>query len=201
MLDKLQLVEERYAVMNERSLQPDFYNDPKAATKLLREQRQLEPIVETFRAYKKTKQEQQDLQPAKKLQPKTRAFYYKNMKSAMAEEAVLAMVITQPALFAMTEGLTEQMFSAPVLGRAYDQLKQRYFHGLEVAPSVLMDFTPEEMSHLVGITQRHQGPVNETALTDCIRTILAEHQASGVSTEDDLMALRNQLKERKGVKA
>ena len=61
MLDKLQLVEERYAEMNERSLQPDFYNDPKAATKLLREQRQLEPIVETFRAYKKTKQEQQDL--------------------------------------------------------------------------------------------------------------------------------------------
>jgi len=61
MLDKLQLVEERYAEMNERSLQPDFYNDPKAATKLLREQRQLEPIVEAFRAYKKTKQEQQDL--------------------------------------------------------------------------------------------------------------------------------------------
>jgi len=61
MLDKLQLVEERYAEMNERSLQPDFYNDPKAATKLLREQRQLEPIVEAFRTYKKAKQEQQDL--------------------------------------------------------------------------------------------------------------------------------------------
>jgi len=61
MLDKLQLVEERYAEMHERSLQPDFYNDPKAATKLLKEQRQLEPIVETFRTYKKTKQEQQDL--------------------------------------------------------------------------------------------------------------------------------------------
>ena len=59
MLDKLQLVEERYAEMSERALQPDFYNDPKAATKLLREQRQLEPIVEAFRAYKKTKQEQQ----------------------------------------------------------------------------------------------------------------------------------------------
>lgn len=61
MLDKLQLVEERYAEMHERSLQPDFYNDPKAATKLLREQKQLEPIVEAFRAYKKTKQEHRDL--------------------------------------------------------------------------------------------------------------------------------------------
>lgn len=147
----------------------------------------------------KKQQEQQDLQPAKKLQPKTRAFYYKNMKSAMAEEAVLAMVITQPALFAMTEGLTEQMFSAPVLGRAYDQLKQRYFHGLEVTPSVLMDFTPEEMSHLVGITQRHEGPINETALMDCIQTIRREHQLENVSTDDDLLALQNKLKEKKGL--
>jgi len=61
MLDKLQLVEERYAEMAERALQPDFYNDPKAATKLLKEQTQLEPIIAAYRAYKKTLQEQQDL--------------------------------------------------------------------------------------------------------------------------------------------
>jgi len=61
MLDKLQLVEERYLEMSERASQPDFYNDPKAATRLLKEQRQLEPIVETFRRYKKTKQEHLDL--------------------------------------------------------------------------------------------------------------------------------------------
>ena len=148
----------------------------------------------------KQQQEQQNLQPAKNLQPKTRAFYYKNMKSAMAEEAVIAMVITEPALFVKTEGLTEEMFSAPILGRAYAQLKQRYFHGLEVAAAVLMDFTPEEMSHLVGITQRHEGPVNEDALMDCVRIIRAEHQAGNVSTDDDLLALQNKLKERKGIK-
>ena len=45
MLDKLQLVEERFAEMHERSLQPDFYNDPKAATRLLREQKQLEFLL------------------------------------------------------------------------------------------------------------------------------------------------------------
>ncbi len=61
MLEKLQLVEDRYAEMSERASQPDFYNDPKAATKLLREQKQLEPIVETYRIYKKTRQENLDL--------------------------------------------------------------------------------------------------------------------------------------------
>ena len=61
MLDKLRLVEERYAEMSERASQPDFYNDPKAATKLLKEQRQLEPIVEAYRRYQKTRQENADL--------------------------------------------------------------------------------------------------------------------------------------------
>ena len=61
MLDKLRVVEARYAEMHERSMQPDFYNDPKAATQLLRELRQLEPIVAAFRAFEKTKKEQQDL--------------------------------------------------------------------------------------------------------------------------------------------
>ncbi len=61
MLDKLRVVEARYAEMHERSMQPDFYNDPKAATQLLRELRQLEPVVAAFRAYEKTKKEQQDL--------------------------------------------------------------------------------------------------------------------------------------------
>ena len=148
----------------------------------------------------KKQQQQQDLQPVKNLQPKTRAFYYKNMKSAMAEEAVLAMVIKEPALFEKAGELAEDVFSAPVLGRTFAQLKQRYFQGLEVAIAVLTDFTPDEMSHLVGITQRHSGPINETALMDCIRTIRAEHQAGAVSTDADLLALQNKLKERKGIK-
>ena len=61
MLDKLRLVEARYAEMSERAAQPDFYNDPKAASKLLKEQRQLEPIVEAYRQYLKVRQEQSDL--------------------------------------------------------------------------------------------------------------------------------------------
>ena len=61
MLDKLQVVEDRFAEMAERASQPDFYNDPKAASKLLREQKQLEPIIEAYRTYKKTLQESADL--------------------------------------------------------------------------------------------------------------------------------------------
>ena len=51
MLDKLRAVENRYEELCARSEQPDFYADPKAAAKLLREKNDLEPIVEAFQAY------------------------------------------------------------------------------------------------------------------------------------------------------
>ena len=65
---------------------------------------------------------------------------------------------------------------------------------------MLSDFTGEEMSHVAGILQRQQGPVNEQALADCVRTIQSEHRKANVSSEDDLLALRERMKERKGIK-
>ena len=60
MLDKLKAVENRYEELCFKSEQPDFYNDPKKAAKLLREKNDLEPIIEAFRAYKTACQEMED---------------------------------------------------------------------------------------------------------------------------------------------
>ena len=152
-------------------------------------------------AREKKKQEKIDLAPAQNLQPKTRAFRYDNVKSAMAEETVLAMVCKEPALFAQTAGLKEEMFSAAVLGKAFGQLRVRYSRGLEVSAAVLADFTAEEMSHLAGVTQRHTGPINETAMLDCVHIILEEYQKRQVQTDDDLLALRKKFMEKKGVQS
>ena len=62
MLDKLAAVENRYEEICARSEQPDFYNDPKQAAALLRERNDLEPIVETYRAYTGALQEMVDAQ-------------------------------------------------------------------------------------------------------------------------------------------
>lgn len=162
--------------------------------------------IEIDKAYKRRlgrerkQQEKHDLQPVQNLQPKTRAFRYNNMRSAMAEETILAMVMLQPALFDKTQDLTEEMFSAPVLGKAFSQLRGRFREGLEISPSVLTDFSPEEMSHIVGVLQRHRGALGEKAFDDCIDTVRAEYQAGAVRSDDDLLALQNKLKERKGLK-
>lgn len=163
--------------------------------------------IEVDKAYKrrvykeKKRQEKIDLAPAQALQPKSRTIRYDNMKSAIAEETVLAMALREPALLDEAKDLQAEEFSSGLLGSVYLQLRQRHDQGLDVSLAVLSDLSGDEMSHMTGIVQRQQGPVNEQAFLDCVRTIHAEHQASKVTTEDDLMRLRNQLKERKGIKA
>jgi hypothetical protein len=55
------------------------------------------------------------------------------------------------------------------------------------------------MSHIVLICQRQEGPVSEQAFDDCVKIIKGEHQSASVDSEDDLLALRNKLKEKKGI--
>ncbi len=147
----------------------------------------------------KKKQEKIDMAPARALQPKSRTIHYDNMKSAVAEESVLAQVLREPALFDQAKGLKPEDFSSPLLGKVYGQLQHRYQEGLEVSISVLEDLTPEEISHITGVYHHRESLVNEQAFEDCIRTIRNEHMVSEISSEDDLMAFRNQLKERKGI--
>ena len=148
----------------------------------------------------KKKQEQIDLAPAKNLQPKSKTIRYYNMKSAMAEEGILAQILREPGLLEQARDLKGEEFSSELLGKVYEQLRLRYFDGLEVTLGVLTDLTQEEMSHITGVYHRLQGPVSEQAFLDCVRTVKAEHQASAVSTADDLLAYQNKLKERKGIR-
>ena len=82
----------------------------------------------------------------------------------------------------------------------YTQLRTRYEQHLELSPAVLEGLEGEEMSHITAVVHRHQGPANEQALLDCVRIIRQEHAKVSCSGEDALLALRNSLKERKGIK-
>ena len=162
--------------------------------------------IEVDKAYKrriyreKKKQEQINLAPAKALQPKARSIRYDNVKSAMAEEEVIATVLREPALLDQTGGLQEKEFSSPLLGKVYGQLALRHSQGMEVSTAVLSELTAEEMSHIALIVQRQQNPINEQAFADCVRIIRREHQASQVKDEKDLQAFANRMRERKGMK-
>ncbi len=151
-------------------------------------------------AREKKQQEKIDLAPAQALQPKIRSIRYQNMKSAMAEEAIIGKALRQPTLLATAPNLSGQDFSVALLGNVFDQLKGRYDRGLEVSLGVIADLTAEEMGHIAGIMQRHSEPGSEDAYLDCVKIILYEKQAAAVATDEDLLALRNKMKESKGTK-
>ena len=162
--------------------------------------------LEIGKAYKrriareKKAQEQIDLAPVKNLQPRVRTIRYDNMKSAMAEESAISLALQDPSLMDKAKNLTGANFSVPVLGKVYDQLLSMHQKGMEVTLAALSDFTAEEMSHIVGICQHRDGPANETAFADCVKTILSVSQAANVATDEDLLNFRNKLKESKGTK-
>ena len=148
----------------------------------------------------KKQEEQKMLSPAQNLQPKSRTIRYDDIRSAMAEEVILANVFKQPSLLDQVGGLTAAQFSCPLLGRIFRQQQDRYKQGLEVSASVLDGLESDEMAHLAGILQRNQGPVNEQAFADCVRTVLESYRARNTVTEQDLLALRDKMKEKKGLK-
>ena len=162
--------------------------------------------IEVDKAYKrrvyrdKKKQEQIDLAPVKALQPKDRSIRYDNMKSAMAEEEIIATVLREPAMLDHAGELKEEKFSSPLLGRVYGQLRLRHDEGREVSTAVLEGLSQEEMSHIALIVQRQQNPINDQAFADCVRTVCREYQASQVKDEKDLQAFANRMRERKGMK-
>lgn len=165
--------------------------------------------IEVNKAFKrrisreKKKQERIDLSPAAGHQPKDRHIRYDNIKSAMAEESLIAMLLREPALLSSCDGLSQALFSSQLLGRVYEQLVQSFRQGIEVSLASLTDFSPEEMSHIALLLQRHDGPVSEQALADCIRTIRTEHQmqtTKSAKNNDDLLSFQKQLLARKGFK-
>ena len=161
---------------------------------------EIEKAFKRRMAIQRKKQEKQDLAPAQTRKPYSRNIRYDNMKSAMAEETVIALALREPALLDLSPQLKGEDFSVALLGGVYDQMQQRHREGLEVNLGVLAELEPEQMSHLTGICQRQEGPVNENAYRDCVAAITGMRQARQITSDDDLLAFRNKLKERKGTK-
>lgn len=160
--------------------------------------------LEVQKAYKrrvnreKKKQEKIDLAPAAAQQPKPRSMHYANIRSAMAEEGVISMVLREPALLELAGKLPAEYFSSELLGKVFRQLLLRYQQGLSVSLGALEDLSPEEASHLAAVAQKQQFPVSEQAMQDCIATIRQEYAKSHADSPDALMALRDKMRERKG---
>lgn len=60
MLDKLKLLEDKYVDIENRMASPEVYNDPQLVAKLAREQKDITPVVEAYRAYEKCRRDAEE---------------------------------------------------------------------------------------------------------------------------------------------
>ena len=64
MYDKLMAIEEKYVSLEERMQDQEVYSDPALYARLAREQKEIQPVVDAYRKYKKA---QQDMEGAREL--------------------------------------------------------------------------------------------------------------------------------------
>ena len=145
----------------------------------------------------KKQQEKQSLAPARNHQPHSRSIRYDNMKSAMAEEGVLRLLVQDDTLFSDQPPLRQEEFSSPLLGRIYSELWQRRGSGGLTALSAVL--TPEEMSHLTTILQKPVSVSNgPQELASYVRVIRDEYaKRSGFGGQDPLAAAQERNKDKK----
>ena len=149
-------------------------------------------------AKERAKQKQRDLAPAKAQQPVERALHYENMRSAMAEEGLIRMLLREPDLLGEIGSLTPQMFSVPLLGRVLETMLDRSAHGLQLSLASLPEsFSSQELAHLTRIAQKQDAPLTETALRDCCTIIQEEYEKANLHTPEALLALRDRLQDKK----
>ena len=145
----------------------------------------------------RSKQLRQDLNPVSALQPGDRAMRYTDLRSAMAEEGVLRLLVQDDTLFSDQPPLRQEEFSSPLLGRIYSELWQRRGSGGLTALSAVL--TPEEMSHLTTILQKPVSVSNgPQELASYVRVIRDEYaKRSGFGGQDPLAAAQERNKDKK----
>ena len=62
MFEKLQQMEQNYSILQEKLNQPETYDDPKTATRLNRELKELEEVVSTYRTWDACRQNCDELE-------------------------------------------------------------------------------------------------------------------------------------------
>ncbi len=145
-------------------------------------------------------EERQNLAPARQLQPKDRGLRYANVRSALAEEGILRVVLLDAEFFQELDELTPEHFSSPLLGRTFALLRSRWEADKSVSiPALEGQLAPEELDQLTVIAQQPQArSTAREALEDCKRTILAESRRGDVHSAEDLKGLGQALKQKKG---
>ena len=131
--------------------------------------------------------ERRELNPAVSLQPTERSIRYTNLRSAMAEEGVIRLLLHDDTIFPQDAPLQEEDFSSPLLGKIFGLLWQHRSSAYPMA-ALSASLSGEEMSHLTALIQKPESTANaEKSLQDYLRIIREEKMKRADSGADPLV--------------
>ena len=145
--------------------------------------------------------QRENLNTAALRQPKDRAIRYADVRSAMAEEGVVRLLLLDGQLAEKCRELDPEDFSSPFLGRMYRLLLEGWDEGRTVTAAVLSACcAPEETSHLSGVLQKPESLSRaDKALGDYIEIIQRSAQKRrGEFPADPLAAAVEKYKQKMG---
>lgn len=153
--------------------------------------------MELQRSLRRLKREQKRaddrtvLNPGTRLQPKEHTLRYDNLRSALAEEGLIRLLMQEQSLFGQTPPVESRCFSSETLGRIYDGLWRFHAEGRTLSvPLLSAALTPEEMSLFTELMQKPEDlRQGEKALGDYVRVIRTEYEKRSASSDADPLAL------------
>ena len=149
----------------------------------------------------KKRQDRRDMAPVNQLQPKVRGLRYENIRSALAEEGLLRLLMLDPGLVNRMGDLTGEEFSSPLLGRAFDRLRSRASAGLSTQlDAIAEDFSSEEMDHLAQVAVQPESVANSgQSIQDYISLIRGERllRGGGEQRSELLLAAQRRFQQKK----
>lgn len=126
---------------------------------------------------------------------------YDNMRSALAEEGVLRLLVLDDTLFGAEPPLAKSDFSSPLLGRLFEALWQQRQNSAGVRIGALDgQFNSDELGHLTGILQKPESTdhaARQKALRDYLDIIRGEAAKRSAAVEDPLAAAMRKIQRKK----
>ena len=115
------------------------------------------------------------LKTGRKAQPQEKKLRYENLRSAMAEEGVVRLLLLDPGLIASCP-LEPEEFTSPFLGRLYRELRGRQQEGRSLSPSALAVGLEEGEADLLAelLQKPEDGGQVKNALNDYVTAIRRE---------------------------
>lgn len=159
---------------------------------------EIEKIRTAYAKKSKRDFERESQNPIKLSQPKNRDLRYSNIKSALCEERILALILNDEELLKKAaQKIEPYMFSSDFLGRIYKTVIEKYRENKAATLAGIVNILdPVESAHLTSVCSTYKQSNNiQKEFDDYIDTIKTEYIKNNSDEQDTLIEIIKKKKE------